>query len=70
MVAAAKWTSRPRDRMRPGLGGQGSEGRLEFSRAGGELNSEPTTEKRKRAHEGRSRWIGFLGHHVSSKKEG
>ena len=40
----------PGQRMCPSLGGQGCEGGLEFSPRRGELNSEPTTEKRKRAH--------------------
>ena len=40
----------PGHRMRPRLGSQGLQGGLQFSRAGGALNSAPTTEKRKRAH--------------------
>ena len=48
------------DRVSPGLGGESLEGGLEFSCAGGELSSGPTTEKRKRAHKGAVEDSGFL----------
>jgi hypothetical protein len=68
MVAAANWTSRPLVGCDQVLAARERMAALIAPRAGGELKSEPMTEKRKRAHESPGDpgdvWVITLPHKV------
>src|SRR5208337_2122899 len=55
------------DRMCPGLGGQRVESGLECSLPRRRAQQRAYHGEAEACPEGRGRWIGFLGHHVSSK---
>ena len=66
MVTAENWTSRPVTGCDQVFAARERMAVLSAPRGGGELKSEPTTEKRNRAHRAPVEIGGCWGHHASS----